>query len=81
MKRTSVEVRKAILKLLIRYGELSLSQLETKVNTASQTIKNQVQDLKSLGFVVVKHYTSHPKNKKPYTTCRITEKGMTYMKK
>ena len=76
-----MQIRTEILKSLIKHGELSLRQLDRKVNTSSETIRRQVQDLESLDFVVVKHYTSHPKNKKPYTTCKITEKGMTYMKK
>lgn len=80
MKRKSIEIRKAILKLLNKHGELSLRQLESKVNTASLTIKAHVEDLESLGFVKVKHHKSHPKNKRPYKTCKITEKGIEYLR-
>ena len=80
MRRTFLQIRKEILRTLIKNGELSLRQLDRKVNTSSETIRRQVKDLESLDFVVVKHYKSHPKNKKPYTTCRITEKGIGYMK-
>jgi len=81
MRRTVIQIRKEILGLLMSEGELSFRQLESKANTSTKTIKTQVEDLDSLGFIVVTQHKSHPKNKRPYHTCKITEKGMKYIKK
>ena len=81
MRRPAIEIRKEILKLLLKEGELSLRELESKIDTNNLTIKAQVADLKSLGFVTVKEHKAHPKNNKPYQSCRITEKGIEYIKK
>jgi len=81
MRRTAIQIRKEILKLLAKKGELSFRQMESKINTSTGTIKRQVEDLEALGFITITEHKSHPKNRKPYHTCRITEKGTEYIKK
>ncbi len=80
MKRSSLQIRKTILRLLMKYSQLTLRQLESKANTASKTILLHVEDLESLGFIKTAHYKSHPKNHKPYTVCKITPNGFKYMR-
>ena len=81
MRRSAIQIRKEILKLLSKNKELSLRHLDVKINTSSETIRNQVKDLESLGFVIIKEYKSHPQNKKPYKACMITADGLKWIKK
>lgn len=74
MKRRVIDIKKSILKILKKEKELSLKSLEIKVNTGSQTLKTQLEELYFLGFVKL---TKHPKNEKtgrPYTSVKLTEK-------
>ena len=81
MRRTAIQIRKEILKLLKQNKEISLRRLESKINTHFETIKRQIKDLESLGFIILKQYLAHPRNKKPYQTCKITEEGLNWIKK
>lgn len=78
-RRNAIDIRKDILLLLKQNKELSLRKLESKVNTNPKTIKRQVEDLESLGFVKTVKYGSHPRNKKPYTACMIKEAGIRWI--
>lgn len=71
MKRKVIDIKKAILNTLKKEGELSLKALEIKVNTGSQTISAQIEELEFLGKVKV---IKHEKNKltgRPYTTVKL----------
>lgn len=81
MRRTVIQIRKEILRLLRQNKEMSLRKLESKINTNFETIKRQVSDLQSLGFIVLKQYKSHPRNKRPYQTCKITQEGLNWINK
>lgn len=71
MKRKAIDIKKAILKTLKKEGELSLKALEIKVNTGSQTISTQIEELEFLGKIKI---IKHEKNKstgRPYTSVRL----------
>jgi len=75
MKRKVIDIKKAILNTLKKEGELSLKALEIKVNTGSQTISTQIEELEFLGKVEV---IKHEKNKltgRPYTTVKLKKKN------
>ena len=70
-KRSSLEIKKEILKLL-KGKEMTLRLLERKVNTNPNTIRIQIKELEHLGFVeVIKHERSD-KNGRPFTSVRLT---------
>jgi len=75
MKRKVLDIKKAILKTLKNKGEMSLKSLEIKVNTGSQTIQTQIQELEFLGIVNV---TKNDKNKstgRPFTNVGLSSYG------
>ena len=70
-RRKALDIKKEILKVLRQHGELSLRELDIKVNTNSSTIKTQVEELVFFDKVEI---TKHPKNDKtgrPYTTVKL----------
>lgn len=75
MKRKVIDIKKAILKILKKEGELSLKSLEIKANTGSQTIQTQVEELELLGIIEI---IKHDKNKltgRPFTSIRLSKYG------
>lgn len=79
VRRNAIEIRKEILELLKQNKEVSIRKIETKVNSNFKTIKRQVEDLESLGFIKIHSYNSHPKNQKPYKACVIKEAGIKWI--
>ena len=77
----AIDIRREILLLIKQSKEVSIRKIESKVNTNFETIKRQIEDLESLGFVKIIQHDSHPKNKKPYRTCQITEQGIKWINK
>jgi len=80
-RRNAISIRKEILLLLQKEKEISVRQIETKINTNFETTKRQVEDLASLGFVKVVEIKSHPRNNKPYKVCKITDDGLKWIVK
>ena len=72
-RRKALEIKKQILDLL-KQKEMSLRELETKVNTNYQTIKTQIKELEFLGFVTLVHHEKNQKNGRPFTTARLNDK-------
>ena len=69
-KRSSLEIKKEILKLL-KGKEMTLRLLEKKVDTNPNTIRIQIKELEHLGFVeTVKHERSEYTGR-PFTTVRL----------
>jgi len=69
-KRTSLEIKEEILKLL-KGKELTLRMLEKKVDTNPDTIRRQIRELERLGFVEsVKHEKSQFTGR-PFTTIKL----------
>lgn len=71
MKRRVIDIKKLILKTLKKEGEISLKALEIKVNTSSQTLKTQLEELEFLGFVELTKYPKNPKTGRPYTSVKL----------
>ena len=74
MKRKPLEIKKQILKILKEQGEMSLRDLDIKVNTSYQTIKDQIEDLKCFGLVEVIKHEKSDKTGRPYTTVKLVIK-------
>lgn len=71
MKRKPLEIKKQILKILKEQGELSLRDLDIKINTSYQTIRDQVEELRFFRLVeVIKHQKSE-KTGRPYTSVKL----------
>ena len=70
-KRSSLQLKKEIIAILKKHGELSLRDLDIKVNTNYKTIREHVSELEFFEKVKV---TTHKKNKKtgrPYTSVSL----------
>ena len=75
MKRRVLDIKKAILKVLKKEKELSLKALEIKVNTGSQTLQTQIEELKFFGVVKIIKHSKSEKTGRPYTTIKLTKKA------
>lgn len=73
MKRKILDLKKRILEVLKKEGEISLKALEIKVNTGSQTIQNQLEELKFLGFVEIIKHEKNEKTGRPYTSVKLKD--------
>ncbi len=70
MRRTALDIKKEILKLL-KEKEMSLRELETKVNTNFQTIKTQIKELEYFGFIKVTKHEKNNINGRPFTSVKL----------
>lgn len=71
MKRKPLEIKKKILQILKENKELSLRELDIKVNTSYQTIRDQIEELEFFGLVeVIKHKKSEMTGR-PYTSVKL----------
>ncbi len=70
-RRKALDIKKEILKILKREGELSLRELDIKVDTNSHTIRTQIEELEFFDRVIVTKYPKNENNGRPYTTVRI----------
>ena len=73
MKRKPLEIKKKILKVLKENKKLSLRELDIKVNTGYQTIKNQIEELEFFGLVEIIKYKKSEKTGRPYTIVRLKD--------
>ena len=69
-KRTSLEIKKEILKIL-KGKEMTLRLLEKKVDTNPNTIRTQIQELAHLGFVEVTKHEKSEHTGRPFTSVRL----------
>lgn len=77
-KRDSFEIRKRIVKLL-KESSLTFAQLERKVNTNSNTIKNDCEELKFYGLINIDEKI-HPSNGRKSYEVSLTERGKELIK-
>ena len=75
MKRKVLDIKKDILRTLKKEGELSFKALEIKVNTGSQTIFTQLEELEFFGAIEVKKIKKNPKTGRPSKSVCLTEVG------
>ncbi len=66
MKRRPLEIKKRILEILKKEGEVSVKKLEKKVNTNYQTILNNCEELEFFGKLMVREKSEHSRNGKKY---------------
>lgn len=71
-RRKALDIKKEILDVLKKHGELSLRELDIKVNTNYQTIRDQVKELEFFGKVEVVKHEKNEKNGRAYTTVRLS---------
>jgi len=74
MKRKAIVIKKVILKVLKKEGELSLKALEIKANTGSQTIQTQIEELEFFGLVEVIKHKRNEKTGRPYISVKLKHK-------
>jgi predicted ArsR family transcriptional regulator len=72
-RRKALDIKRKILELL-KEGEKSLRELETKVNTNYKTIRTQVKELEYFGLIEIVYYNKNRINGRPYTTIKLKEK-------
>lgn len=71
MKRKPLNIKKEILRALKENGELSLRELDIKVNTSYQTIRDQVKELEFFGKVEIIKHDKSEKTGRPYTSVKL----------
>ena len=70
-RRKGLDLKKIILQILKKYGEMSLGELERKTDTNNLTILNHLEELEFLDKVeIIKHKKSE-KTGRPYTTVKL----------
>ena len=74
-KRSSLELKKAILKYLIKNGETSLKELDIKLRSGFKSITIQVKELEFFKAVEIIKTNKNPKTGRPSTSVKITDIG------
>ena len=69
-RRTALDIKKEILRLL-KEKDMSLRELESKVNTNYQTIKTQVKELEFFGLIKVTKHDRNDKNGRGFTSVGV----------
>lgn len=70
-KRKPLEIKKRILQVLKENKELSLRELDIKVNTGYKTIRDQIEELEFFDLVEVINHKRSEKTGRPYTSVRL----------
>ena len=71
-RRIALDIKKKIL-FLLKEKEMSLRELETKVNTNFNTIKAQVKELEYFGLVRVIKHDKNEINGRPFTSVKLVK--------
>ncbi len=71
-RKTGLDIKKEILRVLKENKECSLRELETKINTNNITIKKHIEELEFLGHVKIIKHEINERNGRPYTTVSLT---------
>lgn len=74
-KRSTYQLREKILFLLKESESLTLTQIQTKLSTNYESVKNNCQDLETYGLIEIKKEKKHSKNGKPYYSVKLTKEG------
>jgi len=61
--------------LLLREKPLSYTQIQTKLSTNYDSVKNNCEELEMYEFVRIKKIERHPENGKPSFDVELTERG------
>lgn len=71
MKRKALDIKKKILGILQKEKELSLKALEIKINTGSQTVQTQLEELEFFELVEITKHKRSEKTGRPYTSVKL----------
>lgn len=71
MRRKALEIKKKIIEILKKEGEVSLRELDIKVNTNSNTIKAQVEELEYFNKIIIIYHQKSKTNGRPYKSVRL----------
>ena len=74
-RRKALDIKKEIIEVLKKEKEVSLRELDIKVNTNYQTIRDQIKELEFFGIVEIIRHEKSEKTGRPFTSVRITERG------
>lgn len=80
-KRSSQQIKKDILKVLMSGKSYSYAELERKINTGYRSIVMNCKELESFGTVKIEKLNKHEANGKPYFQVSITSSGREILKK
>jgi len=80
-KRTYNEIRKILLKTLEKESPLTYAQLERKLKTNPNTIRQHCKDLELFSTVKITKKTKHEANGRPYFIVEITSQGKKILEK
>ena len=78
-KRSSLELKKQILKHFSRHGEISFKMLEIKLKTSFKSIKIQCEELKFFKMVEFIKQDKNPNTGRPSTSVKITGRGKEFI--
>ena len=81
VKRTSKEVRTAILEVLKDGKPHSLGDLERKTGSNWKSIRNHVDDLVLFKAVSKREFKRHDQNGRPYVEVVISKEGLSLLKR
>jgi len=70
-RRKALDIKKGIIRILKEYGELSLRELDIKVNTNSHTVKTQIEELEFFNKVIILRHNKNKRNGRPFTTVKL----------
>ena len=70
-RRKALDIKKEIIEVLKKEKEVSLRELDIKVNTNYQTIRDQIKELEFFGIVEIIRHEKSEKTGRPYTSVRL----------
>jgi len=79
--RNSLKIKKGILYVLKDGKPHTFAELERKVNSNWETIRNHCKELEIFNIITIEKKTSHERNNKPYFEIMITKTGIEALKK
>jgi len=80
MKRTSLEIKREILKTLSDGNPHSYAELERKVNTGYRSVVSNCEELRGFGAVKIAQLKEHSANGRPFFQVDITNLGRNFLK-
>ena len=80
-KRTTKELRKAVLEALNDGKSHSLGDLERTTGSNWLSVRNHVDDLILFSAVTKKEFAKHDQNGRPYVEVTITKEGLALLKR
>lgn len=80
VKRATKDIKKAILSVLQKEGDLTYAQLQRKVGTGFTTITANCEELQAYGAIIITKKEKHQATGRPYFVVAITKQGRDFLK-